>query len=426
LKQRLHRRLVVAFVGVALGVSALFGFFALGLEYTIEQDLFDAMLADEAARQRAYFARHGRWIDPQSKVVEMHLGPASLPTDLAQVLAQQPGRGEVEGDAGRYYKVVSVRGDHAAPWLVAEVGRQFVVRPMRKLLQGWLLAWAAAMVGLSLAVGWWLARYMSAPLELLAQRVADATPEQLPHSLARGLRDDEVGAVARRFDALMARTREFVAREQAFTRDASHELRTPLSVLRMAIERLQAQPGLPADARQQLKPMLAATQLMTLTVNTLLLLARESDELPPRPVTLLPLVEHWVLAHAAWLDEQSLSLELDLRREDALCLPAPVLQVVLASLLGNAFAHGQPGGTVRVDFDQGSLRVSNPSVALPDAVGDEFVKGQASEGMGLGLSIVRRLLQRCGAELSIGHHQGQTRMCVSRAGGRPSADASAA
>jgi signal transduction histidine kinase len=419
LKQRLHRRLAGAFAAIALGVSALFGLFALGLQYTIEQDFFDAMLSDEASRQQDHFAKHGRWVEPQNRIVELYVDRSSLPADLARVLASDPGRSEVEGDSGRHYKVRRLHGDEAAPWLVVEVSRQPATRPMRQLLQGWLLAWAAVMVGLSLAVGWWLARYISAPLELLARRVAQATPEQLPDSLARGLRDDEVGAVALRFDALIARTREFIAREQAFSRDASHELRTPLSVLHMALERMRAESELPQKARQQLGPMLAAVELMTQAVNTLLLLAREGDDLASTQVALLPLVERWVLAHAAWLDEQPLSLELDLSREDALCLPAPVLQIALSGLLGNAFAHGRSGGRVHVGFDAGSLKVCNPSSELPDDVGDEFVKGAASSGTGLGLSILRRLLQRHGAELRISHQHGLTCVSVSSMGKRP-------
>jgi signal transduction histidine kinase len=48
--------------------------------------------------------------------------------------------------------------------------------------------------------------------------------------------DDEVGMLARGLEALLQRIREFIVREQEFTRDASHELRTPLAVIRSAGE----------------------------------------------------------------------------------------------------------------------------------------------------------------------------------------------
>lgn len=400
---------MAVFVAIALGVSVASGLFAWGVKYTIEDTFFDHALEDEARQQRAHFAQHGRWAAPGIDFVGLHLDRTTLPGNLAPKVADtEPSRRELAGEGGRYYNVLGVQNNGGPPWLVAEVRRYLVVRPMRELLLGWLLAGAAAAVALTLALAWWLARYMSQPLEELARRVAQASPEALPEQLSHGLRDDEVGAVAQRFDALLARTRAFIAREQAFTRDASHELRTPLAVLGMAIERLQTEPDLTANLRRQLMPMREATEMMAQAVDTLLLLAREAPAVPSAPAAVLPVVERWVLAHADWLDAQALTLDLQLQRDDRLCLPEPVLQLVVAGLLGNAFSHGLRGGQVRVAFDAGALCICNPSAALPDGVGAAFVKGSASTGNGLGLSIVRRLLERHGASLHIGHAAGQT------------------
>lgn len=409
MKQRLQQRLMAVFLTIALGVSVLSGLFAWGVKYTIEDSFLDHALEDEGRLQRAHFAQHGRWAAPGIDIITLHADRSTLPGDLASRVADaEPRRRELAGAGGRFYYVLGVQDSGASPWLVAEVRRYLVVRPMRDLLLGWLMAGAAAAVAMTLALAWWLARYMSRPLEELARRVAQASPEKLPEQLSRDMRDDEVGAVARRFDALLARTREFIAREQAFTRDASHELRTPLAVLGMAIERLQTEPGVTATVRRQLMPMREATELMEQTVNTLLLLAREGPAATTAPVAVLPLVERWVLAHADWLDVQTLTLDLRLLRDDRFCLPEPVLQLVVAGLLGNAFSHGRRGGQVRVEFETGALCIRNPSAALPAGVGDEFIKGESSIGSGLGLSIVRRLLERHGGSLHIDHAEGET------------------
>ena len=71
------------------------------------------------------------------------------------------------------------------------------------------------------------------------------------------------------FDALLARTHDFIAREQAFTQDASHELRTPLAVLSLGIERLQADLGLAPAAQTTLATLHASTLWMQQTVSTL-------------------------------------------------------------------------------------------------------------------------------------------------------------
>lgn len=444
MRQRLHRRWMLALAVFTLAVTALFGLFAMVFVYTVEDRFLDRLLQQEAQAQRAHFAAHGHYGVTGSQFITLHPSVASLPPDLARVLAEEPRRREVPGDDGRHYHLLALQSAGAPPWLVAEVSQQLIVRPMRDELLRWLVGWGLLMVALALLLGWWLARRVTAPLEMLALRVAQASPQRLPVAVAgglgAGLGDNEIGDVARAFDALLGRTKAFIEREQAFTRDASHELRTPLAVLRLSIERLQAEtavaaasaapgsaaPGSAAAAaaaatdataplQQQLAALHAATLLMEQTVATLLLLAREDHAQQAavlakvaEPVALLPLVEQWVLAHAAWLDRQTMTLEIQLQRHHRLALPTPVLQLAISSLLGNAFSHGTRGGRVQLAFEDGALVIRNAGPALPPQAGADFGKGERSAGDGLGLAILHRLLESRGGRLRLNHADGLT------------------
>jgi len=409
----LHRRWMLALSAFTLGVATLFGLFAMAFVYSVEDRFLERLLRQEAVRQQAQLEAHGRYGPPGSDFITLHLQSGSLPADLAAQLAQAPRRREFAGQAGRHYHVQTLDPAGGPPWLVAEVSGQLIVRPMRADLLLWLAGWGLGAVVLAMALGWLLARRVTAPLEALARRVALADPQRLPPPAplpaSRRTADDEVGAVTRAFDALLERTRAFIDREQAFTRDASHELRTPLAVMRLSIERLLGDSAIPREAAAALRTMHAATLLMEQTVQTLLLMAREPTQAAAGtapPVALLPLAEQWVLAHAGWLDQQALRLALALGRHDALALPAPVLQLALASLLGNAFAHGTPGGTVQVGFEEGALVVRNPG-PLADEGGSAEPPRPAAGG-GLGLTILHRLLASHGASLMLVHADGRT------------------
>jgi signal transduction histidine kinase len=400
----LHRRWMFALALFTVLVTALFGLFAMAFVYTVEDRFLERLLLQEAAAQKAHFLAHGRWGKTGSDFIVLHESAASLPAEVAKVLAQEPKRREVAGQDGRHFHLHPLDQPDHAPWLVAEVSQQLIVRPIRTQLLTWLAGWGLLMVALALALAWVLARRISAPLETLANRVAAASPGQYPASVAQGLGKDEVGAVARAFDALLARTHDFIAREQAFTRDASHELRTPLAVLLLGIERLQADAAMAPASQATLASLHASTLWMQQTVSTLLTLAREGESAAGQshePVAVLPLLEQWVMAHADWLDRQALSLDVQLDRQARLRLPAPVLQLALANLLGNAFAHGRAGGTVRVDFDGQSLCITNPDADVPQT------------GHGFGLGIVQRLLDAAGGRLELEHQGGSTRARVS-------------
>lgn len=399
----LHRRWMLALALFTLVVTALFGLFAMVFVYTVEDRFLERLLRQEAVAQKAHRLEHGRWGRTGADFIVLHESAASLPPEVAQVLAREPKRREVAGRDGRHYHLHALDQPDRAPWLVAEVSQQLIVRPIRTQLLTWLAGWGLLMLVLALALAWVLARRISAPLETLAGRVAAASPGQHPTSVAQGLGDNEVGAVARAFDALLARTHDFIVREQAFTRDASHELRTPLAVLLLGIERLQADPAMAPAAQTTLAALHASTLWMQQTVSTLLALSREGESAAGKthePVAVLPLLEQWVMAHADWLDRQSLSLDVQLDRQARLRLPAPVLQLALASLLGNAFAHGRAGGQVRVEFDGQALCIANPDADVPQA------------GHGFGLGIVQRLLDAAGGRLELEQHAGITRARV--------------
>lgn len=437
----LQRQLMLSFTLFALGVSAVLGLFSIAFVYTVEDRFMAATLSRAAAQMELQHQASGRWPAPPQAFMQRHDSAASLPADLRQAWQAAPLRRELAGAQGRHYHLHWLGRPGGAPpdpplpdarhpLLLAEVSALLVVRPLRQEL---LLWWAAASGGLALAalgLGAWRARRISAPLVRLAEAIARSRPgERLAEPAARSLaaREDEVGLLARHLDALTLRTQSFIEREQAFTRDASHELRTPLAVLGLGSERLLARQDLPAEATAGLRTMRQVLWEMEQTVNTLLALARETQAPAPQPhgqarseagstLAVLPVLERVVLEQMPRLQGKDVQLQIDLSPALQLDLPQGVLHILLSNLVGNAFAHCEPG-PVHVAADTEALRLHNRSQPLPaglsERLGQAFQKGQGSAGFGLGLAIVHRLAEHHGLALSLSQRDGLTRVQLS-------------
>ena len=96
-----------------------------------------------------------------------------------------------------------------------------------------------------------------------------------------------------------------------------------------------------------------------------------------------------------------------------------MLAILIGNLVGNAFAHMR-AGEVRIDFAERRLTVADtgPGIApeLRARMFEAGVRGAASGGYGLGLSIVARLAARSGIGLSIDSGAGGSRAVLEFAG----------
>jgi signal transduction histidine kinase len=269
-------------------------------------------------------------------------------------------------------------------------------------------------------VGYLTSRRITRRLEHLATTVADIDPERMSADWTPAAGNDEVGVVAAGLEAMTGRLRAFIERERSFTRDASHELRTPLAVIRSAGDQLSHQPDLSELSRQHANLILESTDRLEQTVATLLALAREQHAGGADNVQLLPLIEQVVIDQAPRLEDKPVEVIVDVAADALLRAPPSVARIVLANLVGNAFAH-TTRGVVRIDTHEGRLRIVNPG-APDSAVQSGCAPGvmpSAGEGFGFGLGIVRRLCGQFGLEFELRAEDGTVTATLPLAGAQP-------
>jgi signal transduction histidine kinase len=325
------------------------------------------------------------------------------------------------------------------------VGKQELTEstPIRALMRGILIFGAATLAMLSSAfvfafassalLGYFLSRQLVRRLEQVGLAAESLAAGELGTRIPEG-RDDEVGQLARRFNAMSERLTATVAELDARTREAesalaakrelianvSHELRTPLASISGHAESLMLL-GNGASLERQAESLEVlhreAGQLSRLVDDLFLISTTESGglRLAIRPVDVGSVLEEVAATFRPLARrEGQITLLLDIEPD----LPAAqgdrerIVQV-LSNLVRNALRFTPEGGMV-------SLRAARQHAAILVTVADtgagispeglerifeRFFRGddardRASGGAGLGLAIVRELVEAMNGQIT--------------------------
>lgn len=293
--------------------------------------------------------------------------------------------------------------DHGLTIQVAERGD--VRGEMAEMIARRTLSKNLALIPLTAVLVAWLVSQGLAPLKALVADIAARRPDRLDPLPQDGL-PRELRPIIVAINELMARLDQALAQERRFTSDAAHELRTPLALVRLQIEGL----ALADEAGRKIayQRLLKGIDRLSRTVSQMLLLARleqAADRMPMTPVDLKALLEASVaeLAPAALAKDQDLSLAVPAEACVLGHAQAEALAILMRNLLDNAIRYTPSGGRIGVtlDLDEAHARLavedSGPGVpeAMRERIWERFFRppGMESPGSGLGLSIVRQVLE---------------------------------
>ena len=283
---------------------------------------------------------------------------------------------------------------------------------LRELIQRLGLVILGMLALLTILLGWLLRRAvdraLEAPLDTVDRVAAGRLNERVPER--RG--EDGFARLGRTLNRMLDRIRELVGGIQSSTDAIAHDLRTPLTRLRTRLEQARLETSEEAVKVRIDAAVAEADQLMA-TFNSLLRLARieAGHELPAEPVALDEVLGDAVELWQAMAEQSGQSIVASI--EPVLVAgDRNLLFQMLSNLLDNAVKYGARGGRIEVLLkrvgDVVALEISDqgPGIAaeLHERVFDRFVRGEAhrgTPGTGLGLSVVRAIAIRHGAELRL-------------------------
>ncbi|WP_339842296.1 HAMP domain-containing sensor histidine kinase [uncultured Halopseudomonas sp.] len=400
-KHPLVRRIIIAFTLMTLIVSGGFSLGIVAIVHFIEEHLVTQGMAEELDSILHKDLAQGLppRLDAKTRLFASHIPGYEIP---ASFIGLDDGFAEIVDDTGAYY--LFVRDTPQQRFMLVREQAEFEAREtalFTVVFAGFILSGLAAWL-----LGWMMARTIIAPLARLAHQVRhrDQLLTLAPH-LAPDYPKDEVGHLAAAFDATLGQLRSSLERERFFTSDVSHELRTPLMVIASSAELLETA-ELDEREQRQLNRIKRASAEISELVETFLLLARANTKQNPLSgnATLEQVAHEQAKRWAPRFADQGLDFRLIVEEPNDVLFHGGFLNTVMSNLIRNAL-HYTAKGEIRLLLSANGFRVEDSGQGVPSAQQDDifkpFVRGSEArgEGLGLGLSLVKRICAYQGWEV---------------------------
>jgi len=281
---------------------------------------------------------------------------------------------------------------------------------LHRLLIEYIVA-LGAMTAVSVVAGWLLAGRALRPLRDITATARRVSGENLGERISLEGPADELKQLADTFDGMLGRLDAAFASQRHFVANASHELRTPLAIMRTEVDVSLADPDATIEELRRMGDAVRETvDRCERLIEGLLMLARsEAATGREEPADLAALAADCIT------DLRARAREADVEVRDELA-PAwtrgdpTLLERMIANLVDNGVQHNLPGGYLRV-----STRAENGRVRLTVANGGLHIDAadaqtltepfrrldRAAGGFGLGLSIVRSVVDAHGGTMEL-------------------------
>ena len=286
-----------------------------------------------------------------------------------------------------------------------------------------VLFWIGAAVGLTLLVRWRIVRVYDTPLQEVSEatkRVAkgDFSVHIMP--LHAPGKEDYLDVMILDLNTMIEELGSIETLKTDFVSNVSHEMKTPIAVIKNYSELLQKE----ADEAKRTECAAAieeaAGKLSALITNILRLNRLEHQRIVPQaqPYDLTRQLSDCIIGFETALEQKDLELEADMEDRVTITADESLLELVWNNLLSNAIKFTEPGGTitVRETTENGMVcvAVSDTGCGMePESakhIFDKFYQGDTShttEGNGLGLALVHRVLTLLGGRITVDSEPGR-------------------
>lgn len=247
-----------------------------------------------------------------------------------------------------------------------------------------------------------------------ARKVAEGDFSVQIESNRKDGRKNEIDVLIEDFNKM---TRELASNEMLksdFIANVSHEIKAPLSVIQSYTKALQDGHATPEQQEQYMDTIITASKnLNSMITNILKLNKLENQQIFSSPETyqLGEQLRRCALSYMEQWQDKGIEFEIDVE-DVAICYDASLLELVWNNLLSNAIKFTETGGRISLTSQ---TRDSAVYVTIQDTgcgidkeaqarIFEKFYQGDpshASEGNGLGLALVKKVIEIIGGEITV-------------------------
>ena len=321
------------------------------------------------------------------------------------------------------FRVLSERVDlSGSPFVVRAAVSEAAAR--REVTSLWreVAALSLAVFALGGLGGFFLVRRSLGPLARMAEHARRITAERLDERLSPNDAGLELNQMRDAFNETLARLERSFGELRTFTANASHELRTPLTVVRSVGEVGLSQPRSPEEYREAIGTMLEEADKLSRLLNGLLALARADAggvKLRMERVDLSALASEVVEDLAVLAEEREQGLEAHVNGSVAVTGDRVALRQALRNLVDNAIRYAPVRTRIHVRVEKQArdavveVRDEGPGISAEnrDRIFERFFRGEGgrsrqTEGVGLGLSIVKAIAEAHEGRIELDSQEG--------------------